>query len=313
MSHPYALTDDQRGRFARDGHLLLPGLLPAAVLDGLRSSFSRVVDQLAARWHDSGLIPDTFPDLPFDERYLRLVRSSPVRVPAAWRRVLVSRPVYDLWRRPELLGAVRSVLGDEIYAHGVWNGRPRDPCGRTQQVSWHQDAYYYKGWDPAVGPLLSVWIPLVPVDEQRACMQFVTGSHTSGWLPRIRLDNGEYGTDTGELDGAAVYTARMEPGDVVVFTDTTLHRSTPNVSDRVRWSIDIRFGRTVPGVVDNAPRGYRCFSAADPGAVESFETWARRYRYEPEELLVELTNFEEGYDLEALRAFSRASPYADIY
>lgn len=313
MDHPHALTAEQLDQFRRDGHLILRGVLPTGTLDALHGSFSRVVDHLARQWQQRGVITETYADLPYDQRYLRLIESSQVRVPAAWRRILVGRPVYDLWRAPELLGPVRSLIGDEVYAHGVWNARPRDPHGRTQQVAWHQDAYYYKGWDAAVGPLLSVWIPLVPVDEDTACLQFVTGSHTRGWIPRDRLPNGEYGTSDAALGDGPVSTARMEPGDVVIFTDTTLHRSTPNVSDRIRWNIDIRFAPAVDEVIRNSPRGYHCFSGADAERVESFETWAHRYRYEPEDLLTELTNFEEGYDLDALRAFSRASPYADIY
>ncbi|MFI6321639.1 phytanoyl-CoA dioxygenase family protein [Nonomuraea sp. NPDC050556] len=313
MTNDHALDPDQLERFADDGYLLLSGVLPTEIVNSLRGTFAEVVDVLAHRWHKMGAVADPLVGVPFEERYLRLIQNPALRLPAAWRRILVSRPVYELWQQPSLLGAARSILGDEVFAHGVWNGRPRDPLGRSQQVTWHQDAYYYKGWRPSHSPLLSVWVPLVPVDEHRACMQYVTGSHKHGWIERTRLNNGEYGTAADPAAGNAIFTARMRPGDAVIFADTTVHRSTPNLSERVRWSIDIRYGRPMPEVIAGGSRGYRCFSASDPSSVETYETWAARYGYAPEELLDELTNFEEGYDIEALQAFSAASPYADIY
>jgi hypothetical protein len=308
----FALTDDERATFERQGYLVLRGRIPLDTVDELFGVFSRTVDELATRWHRRGLISDVLADYPLDERYLGLLANDNVPVPSAWRRILVSETVFGLWQLPGLLGAVRSLLGEEVHAHGVWNGRPRDPFGRSQQVSWHQDAYYYRDWSAADGPLISAWIPLVEVDETSACLQFVTGSHERGWIPRQRLANGEYGSaDTGADED--VFTARMQPGDVVLFTDTTLHQSAPNLSDHVRWSIDIRFARADSAAAARDRRGYRCASVAEPSSVLDFDQWQAQYRYEPEELLDELTNFEEGYDLAALRAFSKSSPFSDTY
>ncbi|MCK1813214.1 phytanoyl-CoA dioxygenase family protein [Streptomyces sp. XM4011] len=312
-AHPHALDEEQIARFRRDGFLILRDRLPEPVLAGVRGVFETVVDKLARRWQAHGVVEDALPGLGFEERYLRLLQSGVTKVPTAWRRILVSRPVHQLWQCPQLVGAVRSLLGDALYAHGVWNGRPRDPFGRSPQVHWHQDAHYYKAWDPQDGALLTAWLPLVPVDENSACLQFAAGSHRRGWIGRQRGEGGEYTAADEAVDRHEVVTAAMRPGDVVLFSDTTLHRSTPNSSGRMRWSIDIRFGQDTPGIVAKTPRGYRCFNAGNPGSVEPFLAWASRYRYEPEDLLDELTNFEEGYDLGVLRAFSRTSPYSDVY
>lgn len=311
-SHPHALSPQQQEQFHQDGFIILRNVLPERTLEGVRSTIARAVDVLAQRWMDKGHVSETHDDKSLDERYLTLLREVS-SVPAAWRRLMVSPAVYRLWRCDELLGAVRSLVGDEVYAHGVWACRPRDPMGRTQAVAWHQDAYYYKGWEPGDGTLVSVWMPLVPVDAQTGCLQFAAGAHQRGWLPRQRLVDGEYGTAERDLEGVDVRTAVMDPGDAVIFADTMPHRSMENTSGRVRWSIDIRFGTASPEVIEKGPRGYYCFSSSAPDRVESYEIWRDRYEYDPGVLLDEMTNFEEGYDLDMLRRFSRMSPYNDVY
>jgi Phytanoyl-CoA dioxygenase (PhyH) len=291
---PYALTDDQRLAFERDGFLILRGQLPSAVLDRLEATFTRAVDTLAKRWRDAGLITQTYRDLPLGERYLRILRDGGEKIPmhGAWRRILVSRPVFELWQRPELLGPMRSLIGDELYAHGIWSGRPRDPLRGRLRVHWHQDAHYYKNWAAADGRLISVWIPLVPVDETNSCMQYVAGSHQAGWIEPTLTATGEFAIADTDVDPDRVRTAVMDPGDVVLFADTTLHQATRHRAERIRWSIDIRFGQATPGVVGKTPRGYRCFSAEDPAQVEDFATWAARYDYHPSDLAREITQIE---------------------
>ncbi|MBV9450230.1 MAG: phytanoyl-CoA dioxygenase family protein [Streptosporangiaceae bacterium] len=312
-SAPYALTDDQHAAFERDGFLVVRGLMPPAVLDRIAGVFSDAVDTLALRWRDRGLITDTYAGLPLTERYLRILRDggNQLRVHGAWRRILVSRPVFELWQRPELLGPARSLIGDELYALQAWNGRPRDPLGRTLPVGWHQDAHYYKNWGDAHGPLISVWIPLVPVDESSSCMQYVGGSHRRGRIEPSLTPTGEFVVAETEVDAPRICSAVMDPGDVVFFTDTTLHRSTPNTSDRVRWSIDIRFGRPSPGVIGSTPRGYYCFSAEDPSRVEDFDSWAARYQYMPEELAKEMT-IADNVDPALMAALLRV-PDVDVF
>jgi ectoine hydroxylase-related dioxygenase (phytanoyl-CoA dioxygenase family) len=67
----------------------------------------------------------------------------------------------------------------------------------------------------------------------------------------------------------------MEPGDVLMFNELVLHRSLPNVSDRVRWSVDIRFSADEPAHQRKAPGGFRVRS--DRLGPEPFEDWAARW------------------------------------
>lgn len=296
-THPHALSDEQRAAYDRDGYLVLRGVVPAAVRAELQEVFEGVVDTLAKRWFDEGFVDNTFDDLPFETRFAALREQLPPRFATSWRKVLVSPEVYRLWQRPELLGPVRSLLGDEVYAHGVWNGRPREPHTAVQKILWHQDAHYYKGWDDADGELISVWMPLVPATEQAGCLQVAAGSHKVGYIDRLRGWNSLYTVADEALAGYDIVTCEMEPGDALLFSDLTLHQGLDNKADYVRWSIDIRYGEATPGIIGKTPRGYYCFSGEDPSRVESFETWQARYNYDEVGLDAEVeTDGNDRYD-----------------
>lgn len=282
------LTDVERAGIDEDGYVILRKVVPDSALAGVRAVFEATVDKLARQWREEGFVADTADGAPFETRFARLREQLPPRFPTSWRKILVSPAVYGLWQEPAILDRIRDLIGDEVFAHGVWNGRPREP-GNTdvQRIGWHQDAHYYRDWNDDDGDLLTVWMPLVPVDAESGCLQVLPGSHRRGWIPPIRSANNLLTVADDDLDGEPV-TAVMEPGDALIFTDKTLHRALDNESDRVRWSIDIRFGQATPEIMSKTPRGYLCHSAVDPAAVESFATWEARYNYGLSELAEEL-------------------------
>jgi phytanoyl-CoA hydroxylase len=281
------LTASERGDFERDGYLIRRGVLTTETLNGIRTVFAAAVERLASAWRADGLIQDAAEAADFDHRWALLREQLPARYPTAWRRILASPEVYALWQNPVLVDVAAELLGDELMAHSVWNGRPRDAANpETQRIDWHQDAHYYKAWDPGDGGLLSTWMPLVPVDAETGCLQVSPGSHKLGLLPQVRGANGLRTVPDDHIPIRPV-TLVMEPGDVLYFTDLTLHRALDNTSDRVRWSIDIRFGEHTPAIASKSGRGYVCRSV-DPNRVEDYGTWIARYSYDLAGLAEEL-------------------------
>lgn len=314
MTHPHALSTEQLADFDRDGYLVLRGIVPSAVIDDLRDVFAATVDRLAAQWKTEGFIEDACEELPFETRFAALRSQLPSRFPTSWRKTLVSPTVYSLWQLPELVGPLRSLLGDELYAHGVWNGRPREPHNSMQKVLWHQDAHYFRDWDPADGGLVSVWMPLVPVTATSGCLEMAVGSHKRGWIARLRGSNGLFTVADEDLEGFERRAIEMEPGDALMFTDTTLHQSLDNVADHVRWSIDIRFGQATPNIISKTPRGYHCFSASDPSKVEPIDVWADRYDYDKFGLDAEIEDFDSSADLdEAARSLGMSRSELEVF
>jgi hypothetical protein len=286
MNNDHPLTDEELGIYADTGFVVVRGAVPEDARQQVIGAMQQAVEKMARSWKDEGFLSDTCDNLPFATRWAALRRQVPPKYPVSWRRILVCSGVYQLWQRPEILGRARSVLGNEVYAHGIWNGRPREPgTASTQRVHWHQDAHYYKDWAPSDGKLVSCWMPLVPVDERSGCLQFLPGSQRGGRLERVKASNGLFMVPEQLLEGYEPVSVPGAPGDLIIFSDTTVHRALDNVSDYVRWSFDIRFGQATPEIISKSNTGYYCFSAADPARVESCATWLKRHEYTYEELL----------------------------
>ncbi len=282
-----SLTGEEVATFERDGFLIRRGVIDKETLEGLQRVFADAVDRLADSWVEAGVITDAAKGYPFDQRWNVLRAQLPALYATAWRRILVSPEVYALWQHPALLDAARTLIGPDLIAHSIWNGRPRDSAGHdTQRIHWHQDAHYYKQWDPTDGKLISAWVPLVRVDGDSGCLEMGPGSHRQGLIPQVPSVNG-LRTVADEHVPANPFTAAMEPGDVLFFSDLTLHHALDNNAGRVRWSIDIRFGEATEPVIRKSSRGY-IVSHTDASRVESYETWANRYKYTLRELGEEL-------------------------
>lgn len=292
------LTDDEIATYERDGYLIRRSVIDEATLAGLRQVFSDAVDRLADSWLEAGVITDAAKYVPFDQRWNLLRDQLPALYATAWRRILVSPEVYALWQHPALLTPACQLIGDELIADSIWNGRPRDSAGHDiQRIHWHQDAHYYKKWNRDDGKLVSAWLPLVAVDATAGCLQMGPGSHLEGLVPQVPSVNG-LRTVADEHVPAAPVDAVMSPGDVLFFTDLTLHRARDNTAGRVRWSIDIRFGEATEPIKAKSGRGYICASS-DRSNVESFDTWRKRYEYSLDELNEELGSEFRGVDADA--------------
>ena len=185
-----------------------------------------------------------------------------------------------MWQYPQLIGLLRRLIGDELYASAIWNGRPRAPRQSIQTVDWHQDAHYMQDYDPLADRLIGVWLPLVPVDEHSGCLQVIPGSHRNGLRPAVRLErNNLVGLADRELAGQQPVSCSMTPGDVLLFTELLYHRSKENRSLRTRWSLDVRYfdatNEALPIKENQRYRGtgYYCYSGADPRRVTPFAAW----------------------------------------
>ncbi len=295
------LDDAEIRRFSEQGFLLLRQALPPAAFEPIKEVIEHAVDHKAHEWLAEGKITGLHEDLPFEKRYAALRAEYPATAPITWKRLVASRALYDLWQRPELLGALRSLLGDEIYAHGVWNTRPREPQQPVQSIDWHQDAHYYPDFDPADGRLVTAWMPLVPVDAHSGCLQVAPGSHKLGFIPPVRVErNNLIGVDPAVLEDRETFTAVMEPGDVLLFDALMLHRALDNVSDYVRWSVDIRYGQATEAIVAKGSRGYLCASASRD--VDGFEDWIAKYD-KPELEVSDEAARVTGWDREQIESF----------
>ncbi|MEM9883325.1 MAG: phytanoyl-CoA dioxygenase family protein [Planctomycetota bacterium] len=270
---------DQK-HYQEEGYVLLRGVLPDDLLASAQSLCEQWVEGYLRQWRDRGLIEDARSDLPFDRRFNTLWndagRPSHHRSPRAEIVRLDARTTFNMLRHPALLDAAAALLQtDELVSHGVWNVRPKCPSAKFTDTPLHQDAQYFRS--QARTRVMSAWFPLHDVDENRSCLE-VTPGYESG-----HLFDDDASTGTGFIgirpEDARHLTRKsiaMRRGDLLCFTDLTPHGATPNRTDRMRWSIDMRFVPVATAHPDAYERGFVA-RAADPAEVEGYDAWRAKW------------------------------------
>ena len=231
-------------RFERDGYLVVRNALPDPVLQPIRDLITRNVDAHARELQAKGAIESGHADASFERRLTLLYRDSESRM-RSWNTFLFSPELYALVRHQAILDALQPLLGEEISFNGDYHLRPKLPGSTHTAFPLHQDSQYY---GPETGHILviSVWIPLVDVDEHNGCLCLIPGSHRWGLLPGARrADQNMVSFEDVEQRGTPV-PEPMRCGDLLAFHNLTFHGSRVNRSDGVRWSADVRF-RETPG------------------------------------------------------------------
>lgn len=268
--------------YHKNHYLHAEGVVPHEVLELGRVINSRWVDQLVNEWYEQGLITDKRNDLDFYHRLVVLWNAAgKPRYSRSPRRDIVSPDMYAFLCHPKLLDLAADLLGtNELSVHGIFNSRPKLPDQHWTNTPWHQDAQYYR--DAENVHVLSIWIPLQKVTEQNSCLQVAPGFYTNTLLDGHRdEESGFLGLskeDVRQLQGTSI---EMEPGDALCFTQLLPHRALPNLSNTVRWSMDIRYEATPTATASGKAQGFIARSLTNPGSVETYEQWLPRWAHIP--------------------------------
>jgi non-haem Fe2+, alpha-ketoglutarate-dependent halogenase len=107
-------------------------------------------------------------------------------------------------------------------------------------IRLHQDAG--TTLDPPTS--VTVWMAIDPATKETGCLQIVQRNITD-ILPRILSRQGYRADLGGEAHIGIVKDVEMEPGEFVLFRETTLHSSRPNTSKKRRLGFTFRV--TIPG------------------------------------------------------------------
>lgn len=110
---------------------------------------------------------------------------------------------------------------------------------------WHQDTTYLLGSINAI----TVWIALTGANRQRGSIELIPGSHKSGFFPFF-FPNGTP-AQKSYVSPRDLYLleepigdplmVEVDPGDLVIFHQMLLHRSTPNFSNYPRITVQLRY------------------------------------------------------------------------
>jgi ectoine hydroxylase-related dioxygenase (phytanoyl-CoA dioxygenase family) len=286
LTHPGgSLTPQQKAWYEREGYLVLESLLTDEDLAVAREAMMQRVDEIANVLYSEGLVSSLFEDEPFEKRLAKLFENLSDSVFLRWDRGWRDRlPGYfHLMSNPKILDAVESLIGEEIFSNPVYNTRPKVPKVAAGAVPWHQDKSYWP--DANSNPVITVWIPLVDATPENGCLHLMPRTHRKRML---QYQHETYsGTGYLEVDGRhikkrEVVVLPVKAGSAILFNDRCLHMSTPNNSDHVRWSVDLRYQPTDQDPMPYYGIGFLARSRQHPERVATLEDWLA-YRPEHEE------------------------------
>jgi phytanoyl-CoA hydroxylase len=285
----HGLSPEQIQEYDAKGFLVLPDLLNEADMVSVREALNQKVSMIADDLFEHGLITDKLEDRPFPNRLAELFRGLSdqdfYKFGRSWRDRIPG--YHTLMANPKILDAVEGLIGPELFANPVYNVRPKVPKVAAGAVPWHQDKSYWP--DANANPVITVWIPFVDATLENGCLHIIPGTHKS----RVMRHHADTYTGTGfeEIDDdmlaraskkAPVVALPVKAGTAILFNDRLIHSSTPNNSDHVRWSVDLRYQPTDQDPMPQHGAGFLARSHRYPERVATLQDWlAKRPEHTP--------------------------------
>lgn len=272
------LTAEQSEFYDREGYLVYPNLLTQEELAPVKEAMTQKVSWIADDLLKAGKIKDKLEHEPFETRLARLFDGLTdedfLKFGRSWRDRIPG--YFVLMSNPKILNAVECLIGSEIFANPVYNVRPKVPKVAAGAVPWHQDKSYWP--DANSNPVITVWIPLVDSTPLNGCLHVWPRTHKAKVLGFHQ--EGYSGTGYYEIDAENIERARREAvvlpvtaGSAILFNDRCVHMSTPNNSDHVRWSVDLRYQPTDQDPMPQHGAGFLARSKKFPERVATLEDW----------------------------------------
>lgn len=280
-----SLSKEQVDFYNTEGYLVIPNLLQEEDLAQAIEAMTTKVSQIAEELMQAGLIHDQLEDRPFKYRLAELFKDLTaehfLKYGRSWRDRIPG--YFQLMSNPKILDAVESLIGGELFSNPVYNTRPKIPKVAAGAVPWHQDKSYWP--DANSNPVITVWIPLVDANEINGCLHIKPRTH------RKRLLKWHQESDTGtgytalresQLGKTETVVLPVTAGSAILFNDRCLHMSTPNLSDEVRWSVDLRYQPTDQDPMQGHGAGFLARSYKYPDRIATLEDWlANRMEHSP--------------------------------
>ncbi len=242
------LTKDQLHEYFENGFVIVEDLLTPADLQPAIDEISERVDELAERLHEEGLIEDTFADLSFFERLAAMERAYPGASVLIHVHGTFGAGIAAIWGSHKLLDIIEQMIGPNIAGHPVCNVRSKTPETELMTVPWHQDtAYLLAGAENTLQP--TAWIPFLNATRKTGCMQVRRGAHKAGvFHHKIERDVGNPKSwylyiPEEDLAPYETVTCEVPLGGALFINQLIPHRSLENHSNKVRWSVDLRWQR----------------------------------------------------------------------
>jgi len=220
-ARPYSVeqTAQYKAEFARDGYLLLPGVLTSVEIEALKAGIDRVLEDPKSQETSN-------------------IYGSYIAV-----RLFETDPLFeDMLTREPIISLMESILGPNC--HLIAENAVRNVPGQAIDTFHADDLVIFpagedgKRHDASLTMpifMCTVQIPLTDIPSvEYGPTQFVPGSHYSGTQP-----NDLYNPS---FEGQEPVSILCKAGDIYLHNGQCWHRGAPNTSDRTRYLLQLAYG-----------------------------------------------------------------------
>ena len=278
-----SLNQAQLLQFQESGFLLLEDALTDQDLDPIIDEYEAYIDWRAHQLLSEDKISQLYSHQSFEQRLVSICRENNEIYSELDIMYLRGKASFQFLKNPNLMKIVSSIIGPEITCSPIQHIRAKLPTGLAPDgidehvAPWHQDAGVT--W-PEADPyfILTVWFPLVQATEENGCLQIIPSLQKQGLL-RHHSQVGVGTTIVDEdLPDQTILTLPMQKGSLLLLNKEIPHRSTPNQSGTVRWSVDLRYQKT--GTPTGRPfyPDFVVYSESSPHSVlNDYNTWQQMW------------------------------------
>lgn len=265
VKKPGQLTPDQLNHFFTEGFVILEDFLDINLLNEVKSDLESQVDQLAQKLYNAGKVKNLYKDKDFFTRTICLNNEFPGVSVIHHKSDNLAPSIKKLWSNEKLLDAVEQIVGPSIAANPVWNLRIKLPRNAPEEVPWHQDNGYFEP-DACETMMCTAWIPLLDTSKTNGGLGMIRKTHQKGMLGNhycctnglwyIEMDE-EYIEKTFDCKlSQDEIECKVPYGGLVLFNNSIVHCSYTNLSEKIRWSLDLRWQD--PAKPNGRPEGNEC-------------------------------------------------------
>lgn len=220
--------------FWAKGYMVVPNILPEEVINNM---FSEIEALFGEALSQHGVDADRFAAFAtLDEKYAYLKKNHPKIKSHAYDLIKFLGSLHRAANSPTITNIVQQLVGSPVLLDAV---QVRiDDKDDDRLLPLHQEAC------GQISELcVTAWIPLVDVNPQNGAMRYIPESHKNGFLPhRFYPEYKNYhGVKEGFYDeGKAIY-GSIKKGTAIIFHPLLIHGSSPNKTDRTRWTFITRY------------------------------------------------------------------------
>lgn len=272
------LSESQIEHYHDQGYLVVEDVLdPQEDLGPVVAAYEEEVDQRARALHREGKLSRLYEDEPFKRRLARIAAEVPAAAGALDIYLIRHPAMFRFLLNPKVHDVVESLIGPEILCHPCQHLRAVAPTALasiSRTTDWHQDAGVL--WPEADDHLIvTTWIPLMDVTQERGCLQVIPGSHRQGLL--APAEGGDR-VDPAVIAAGEPLPLPVRAGGMILFHNYVLHAAVPNTSDTIRWSMDLRWQDPAKPTGRPFYPGFIVRSRSRPDTVQAdYEQWCDRW------------------------------------